>query len=223
MCSLPPKPRRSSPASSRSSPAQAQRGCQFKNWHPYPSLVSRVQECTFYEDYRLVLLCSQRAFMMAVTGTRIWVWNKPCYFSPGCKVYSGDQTHVLLPPMRCSVSGMRGGGHLLTQAGVAAEGLTLRHEGIFTSMCSCSFISKSTGPGWSPGSWITGQQGGQCWHDTSYYLAGRGLSWWGAGTSKGSKGLIWKKRGAAGTETWHYCCAGEDTAEAWVERCFFAV
>lgn len=136
MNSLPPKPRRSSPASLRSSLAQEQRRCQFKNWHPYPSLVSRVQECTFYEDYRLVLLCSQRAFMMAVTGMRIWVWNKPCYFLPGCKVNSEDQTNVLLTPMRYSVSGMRGGGHILTQAGVAAEDSVVRHEGIFTSSCN---------------------------------------------------------------------------------------
>lgn len=39
----------------------------------------------FYEDYRLVLLWCQQAFMMAVAGIRIWVWNKPCCFLPGCK------------------------------------------------------------------------------------------------------------------------------------------
>lgn len=39
----------------------------------------------FYEDYSLVLLWCQQAFMMAVAGMRIWVWNKPCCYLPGYK------------------------------------------------------------------------------------------------------------------------------------------
>lgn len=83
----------------------------------------------FYEDYRLVL-CSQQAFMMAVTGMRTWVWNKPRCFLPGGKVYSGDQIFVLLTPICSSVSGTGVGGHILTQAGTAAKGPVLRPEGI---------------------------------------------------------------------------------------------
>lgn len=95
----------------------------------------------FYEDYRLILLWCQQAFMMAVAGMRIWVWNNPCCFLPGFRVYSGDQTYVLLTPIRCSVSRIRGGGHILTQAGMAAEGSVPKHKGILTSLCSLHLLS----------------------------------------------------------------------------------
>lgn len=75
----------------------------------------------FYEDYRLVLLWCQQAFMMAVAGMRVDGISL-AISCQAAKVYGGDQTYVLLTPIRYSVSGIRGGGHILIQAGMTAEG-----------------------------------------------------------------------------------------------------
>lgn len=200
----------------------------------------------FYEDYRLVLLRSQQAFMMAVTGTRIWVWNKPCCFLPGCEVYSGDQTYVLLTPICYSVSGMRGGGHIPTQAGMAAEGSVSRHEGILTSSCNFHlllllFLKAKGIKGYRSG--LLGVMWCAVMVDSVVMLPhtmyGEGIELVGGdvrnreacvqllqeqGQVKGHRGLIGKRKGCSKSWNWHYWC-GRGRTWLWggSKRCFFAI
>lgn len=163
-----------------------------------------VQECSFMRITGLFFFgVSRRLWWL---WQEWWVWNKPCYFLPGCKVYGGDQTYVLLAhTLLCF--GIRGGGHSLIQAGMTAEELQQALGNFVTSSyqlplaLTLLFLKAQA---------RSGLLGVMCCDIAVdgvimlLWTCRRGLSWWGAGTHGGSRSFIGKKRGAARAGIWHY-------------------